>query len=136
MPKPLISSAMGSGNAMESMNDQPKPESERLTEALQRQELQERVNNLSGMLQVVTKEQQEELDKEARFRWELMEVTKEWAQEPPPHSLPAVIPNPSSPRESSLPASTPPFLRLSLEKQEELHQAFKAHGPSPPPSGR
>jgi hypothetical protein len=123
---------MGSGNAMESMNDQPKPESERLTEALQRQELQERVNNLSGMLQVVTKEQQEELDKEARFRWELMEVTKEWAQEPPLHSLPAVIPNPSSPGESSLPASTPRFLRLSLEEQEELHQAFKALGhPSP-----
>jgi hypothetical protein len=121
---------------MESMNDQPKPESERLTEDLQRQELQERVNNLSGMLQVVTKEQQEELDKEARFRWELMELTKEIAQEPPPHSLPAVIPNPSSPGESSLPASTPPFLRLSLDKQEKLHQAFKAHGPSPPPSGR
>jgi hypothetical protein len=121
---------------MESMNDQPKPESERLTEDLQRQKLQERVNNLSGMLQVVTKEQQEELDKEARFRWELMELTKEIAQEPPPHSLPAVIPNPSSPGESSLPASTPPFLRLSLDKQEKLHQAFKAHGPSPPPSGR
>ena len=114
------------------MNDQPTPESERLTEALQQQELQERVNNLSGMLQVVIKEQQEELDKEARFRWELMEATKEWAQQPPRHSLPAVIPNPSSPGESSLPASTPPFLRLSLEKQEELHQAFKALGhPAP-----
>lgn len=109
---------------MESMNDQPKPEPERLTEALQRQELQERVNNLSGMLQVVTKELQQELDKEARFQWELMEATKEWSQEPPPHSLPAVIPNPSSPRESSLPASTPPFLRLSLEKQEECHRIF------------
>ncbi len=117
---------------MESMNDQPPPESERLTEALQRQELQERVNNLSGMLQVVTKEQQEELDKEARFRWELMEVTKEIAQEGPRHSLPAVIPNPSSAGESTLPASTPPFLRLSLEKQEELHQAFKSLGhPAP-----
>ena len=117
---------------MESMNTEADPtDPERPTEALQRQELQERVNNLSGMLQVVTKEQQEELDKEARFRWELMELTKEIAQEPPPHSLPAVIPNPSSPGESSLPASTPPFLRLSLEKQEELHQAFKAHGPSP-----
>jgi hypothetical protein len=124
---------MDSGNAMESMNTEPDPsDPERLTEALQQQELQERVNNLSGMLQVATKEQQEELDKKASFRWELMEATKEWAQEPPPHSLPAVIPNPSSPGESSLPASTPPFLRLSLEKQEELHQAFKAHGPSPP----
>ena len=118
---------------MESMNTEPDPsDPERLTEALQQQELQERVNNLSGMLQVVIKEQQEELDKEARFRWELMEATKEWAQQPPRHSLPAVIPNPSSPGESSLPASTPPFLRLSLEKQEELHQAFKALGhPAP-----
>jgi len=124
---------MDSGNAMESMNTEPDPsDPERPTEALQRVDLQERVNNLSGMLQVVNKEQQEELDKKARFRWELMEATKEWAQEPPPHSLPAVIPNPSSPGESSLPASTPPFLRLSLEKQEELHQAFKAHWPSPP----
>ena len=122
---------------MESMNTEPDPsDPERLTEALQQQELQERVNNLSGMLQVVTKEQQQELDKEARFRWELMELTKEWAQEGPLHSLPAVIPNPSSPGESSLPASTPRFLRLSLEEQEELHQAFKAHWPSPPPSGR
>jgi hypothetical protein len=116
---------MDSGNAMESMNTEPDPsDPERLTEALQRQELQERVNNLAGMLQVVTKEQQEELDKEARFRWELMEVTKEIAQEGPRHSLPAVIPNPSSPGESSLPASTPPFLRLSLEKQEECHRIF------------
>jgi hypothetical protein len=106
------------------MNDQPPPESERLMEALQRQELQERVNNLSGMLQVVTKEQQGELDKEARFRWELMELTKEIAQEPPPHSLPAVIPNPSSAGESSLPASTPRFLRLSLEEQQECHRIF------------
>jgi hypothetical protein len=64
---------------MESMNNEPDPsDHERLTEALQRHELQERVNNLSEMLQVVTKEQQEELDKEARFRWELMEATKEW----------------------------------------------------------
>jgi hypothetical protein len=116
---------MDSGNAMESMNTEPDPsDPERLTEALQQQELQERVNNLSGMLQVVTKEQQEELNKEARFRWELMEATKEWAQEPPPYSLPAVIPNPSSPGESSLPASTPRFLRLSLEEQEECHRIF------------
>ncbi len=109
---------------MKAMNDQPTPESERLTEALQQQELQERVNNLSGMLQVVTKEQQEELDKEARFRWELMELTKETAQESPRHSLPAVIPNPSSAGSSSLPASTPRFLRLSLEEQEECHRIF------------
>jgi hypothetical protein len=116
---------MDSGNAMESMNTELDPSDPgRLTEALQRQELQERVNNLAGMLQVVTKEQQEELDKEARFRWELMEVTKEIAQEGPRHSLPAVIPNPSSPGESSLPASTPLFLRLSLEKQEECHRIF------------
>jgi hypothetical protein len=52
------------------------PEPERLTEALQRADLQERVNSLSGMLQVVAKEKQEELDKEARLRWELMELTK------------------------------------------------------------
>jgi hypothetical protein len=121
---------------MKSMNDQPTPEPERLTEALQQQELQERVNNLSEALQTLDREKQEESTMAARFRWELMEATKEWAQEPPPHSLPAVIPNPTSPGESSLPASTPPFLRLSLEKQEELHQAFKAHGPSPPPSRR
>jgi hypothetical protein len=116
---------MDSGNAMESMNTEPDPsDPKRLTEALQQQELQERVNNLSEMLHVVTKEHQEELNKEARFRWELMEATKEWAQEPPTHSLPAVIPNPSSPGESSLPASTPRFLRLSLEEQQECHRIF------------
>ena len=100
------------------------PQPERLTEALQRMDLQERVNSLSGMLQVVTKEKLEELDKEARFRWELMELTKETAQEPPRHSLPAVIPNPTSAGSSTLPASTPRFLRLSLEEQEECHRIF------------
>ena len=105
------------------MNDQPPP-SERLTEALQRMDLQERVNSLGALLQVVTKEKQEELDKEARYRWELMELTQEMAQEGPPHSLPATLPNPSSANSSTLPASTPPFLRLSLEKQEECHRIF------------
>jgi hypothetical protein len=109
---------------MKSMNNQPTPEPDRLTEVLLRADLQERVNSLSGMLKVVAKEQQEELDKEARLRWELMELTKETAQEGPPHSLPAVLPNPSSAGESSLPASTPRFLRLSLEEQEECHRIF------------
>ena len=107
------------------MNDQTPPEPERLTEVLLRADLQERVNSLSGMLKVVAKEQQEELDKEARLRWELMELTKEMAQEGPRHSLPAVIPNPSSARESSLPSSTPPFLRLSVEKQKECHRKWE-----------
>jgi hypothetical protein len=86
--------------------------------------LQERVNNFSELLQVVTKEKQEELDREAQLRWELMELTKEAAQEGPLHSLPAVIPNPSSTGNLSLPSQTPPFLRLSLEEQEECHRIF------------
>ena len=110
---------------MKSMNNQPTPEPDRLTEALQRADLQERVNSLSGMLKVVVKEQQEELDKEARLRWELMDLTKEWAQQAPLHSLPAVIPNPSSAGNLTLPSQTPLFLRLSLEEQEECHKKWK-----------
>jgi hypothetical protein len=100
------------------------PEPDRLTEALQRADLQERVNSLSEILQVIASEKQEEANGEASFRWEMMDLTKEMAQEGPPHSLPAVLPNPSSAGSSTLPASTPRFLRFSLEKQKEFHRIF------------
>jgi hypothetical protein len=83
------------------------------------------MNNFSEMLQVVVKEKQEELDREAQLRWEPMDLTKEWAHQAPLHSLPAVLPNPSSASSSTLPASTPLFLRLSLEEQEECHRKWE-----------
>jgi DNA-binding NarL/FixJ family response regulator len=97
----------------------PNNKPERLTEQLRRQDLQNRVNNLSEVMEVVSREQRETTDsnRPQQTRWDLLQM-----DDSTPHSLPIqgieLLPD----GRQMLPSQPPQVLRLSPEEQEEYYK--------------
>jgi hypothetical protein len=101
----------------------PEENPERLTEQLQRQDLQDRVNNLSEMLEVVSREQKEAQEDpvQAKLRWDLLDPEDNL------HSIKpqGIVQKPDG--SLMLPGAIPQVLRLSPEEQEEYYEDCRAY---------
>jgi len=97
---------------------------ERLTEELRRQDLQHRVNNLSEVMEVVSREQRETTDsnRPQQTRWDLLQM-----DDSIPHSLPLqgieLLPD----GRQMFPSQPPQVLQLSPEGQKDYYEACTAY---------
>ena len=97
---------------------------ERLTEELRRQDLQHRVNHLSEMMEVVSREQRETTDsnRPQQTRWDLLQM-----DDSIPHSLPPpgieLLPD----GWLKISGSIPQVFQLSPEGQKDYYEACTAY---------